>query len=326
MTEMTLPPRTPRFCFDCGEKLAIVELDSRPDEAHGVLRCPRCGSETGFGWSTGKDGPLETTWITDETGTTHLAPSQGGLSVDADDPMTDRGLPPEDLQDPWVPDAEQDGISSLLEIAGFPVFGLSAGSLQLNVSGYSLQSDQRPTDGRPRIQTVTLWYEGPRYGDPLNIVRVESGPRATGTEPTESQGDHETEEDHNAITRLAEVIENLPSAQGLVIAGAVYQFVNIETLKNTPPSTFRASYPPEGEAIWDLKALKSPVPMAYAVASIGGARVSLAAAGPVAASGVHSLLRALTRIAPGSPQANEWDAGYHHYHEFMSTGKPPATA
>lgn len=317
MKKQELPSEIDRFCKRCGTELSYTNLQIRQDprsrRGAAKIRCPRCGWQISTTWAR-ESIPVDPS-KRDSEGRIKLGPvsspalviNDKGLSsysIFDDPPAAPPGNPP--ALDVFMQQSieisgriARRGVSALLDVAPFPVYGLSGLSPRLR--GSLLMWDSAP------VSVVHLQYAPPdkRVFDELVWLVCADTKKPSGM--PDALAAQLAEEGKAGF--MGGVVCRMPQFRHLRDGGAIYQVINVEVVDEAPMSRVRAELGSGEECAWEVRHLNNPVAVTYCESRIGRTSVQIAAAGPIAAE-IGGMLDQVIRLERGSAEVAELDVAF----------------
>ena len=267
MKKQEPPPEVDRFCKRCGTALSYADLQIRQDprgrRGGAKVQCPRCGWQVSTTWSL-ESIPVDPS-KRDSEGRIKLGPvsspvlvindkGESSYSISDDPTAAPPGIPP--ALDEFMQQAMEvsgriarRGVSGLLDVAPFPLYGLSGLSSRLR--GSLLMWDSAP------VSVVHLQYAPPDKKEFDELVWLVCSDTKRPSGMPEALAAQLAEEGKAAF--MGGVVCRMPQFRHLRDGGAIYQVINVEVVDEAPMSRVRADLGSGEECAWEVRHLSNPV-------------------------------------------------------------------
>jgi hypothetical protein len=330
MPSEQLPPHLPRYCMLCGERLIYTEINTVAGEGEASWKCSGCGKEETTNWS-------EITFSPDDQADQSLPDTQF-TSLISDQML----MPPPpsyfDNPEDW-PFAQEDflsefreyqmreitlqqqleteGVAGIVRAAHFPLFALNDLRGRFPFKSYGWGSGGSKAESAGPLSSFSLTYAGPDYPNVTERILIEEYDREshpwlhlTTDEPQTYDARH-----------IVRILANLPESEGrdmqaLSEGMAIYQYVNLETVRRTPVARASIQLQSGEIASWAILRFNAPLPIAYAYAQIENTKIQIGAIGR-AAEEIESLLEELTRLTQESVALDQLNLGRKAWDEYL---------
>jgi hypothetical protein len=300
MTTGSLPPLISRYCIICGALLTFTDITTSAGQGQASWTCSRCGDKSGVGW-------------------TEFSSSKAQRRSD-DQLMPPPQFPAVAPMPPVIPDAaraaqaqtkalqqqiDAHGVVAIVQAAHFPLFALSDIHGRFLPQGHGWGGGEWSEGKVPRpLSSFHLEYAGPSHQHVAERIII-------------GQEDREAHPQFSIAEFLADLPDpDVPGLRLLWEGGAIYQFVNVETVREAPVVYARIELQSGEAVLWSIRRFNAPLPIAHAQAQIERTRIDVGAIGP-AAEDLEQVLGHLTQLTPESATLDQLNQGLQAWSAYL---------
>jgi hypothetical protein len=330
MTNEQPPPHLPRYCMLCGARLIYTEINTVAGEGMASWRCSGCGKEETTNWSEidfsaddESDQSLPDTQFESLISDHMLMPPPPSYFDNPEDsPMAQEDFAREfrEYQMQYIAlerQLETEGVVGIVRAAHFPLFALNDLRERFPFKSYGWGIEGPKAESAGRLSSFSLTYAGPDYRNVTERIVIEQYDREshpwlhlTTDEPQTYDARH-----------IVRILANLPESEGREMQAlsegmAIYQYVNLETVRRTPVARASIQLQSGEIASWAILRFNAPLPIAYAYAQIENTKIQIGAIGR-AAEEIESLLEELTRLTQESVALDQLNLGLKAWDEYL---------
>jgi hypothetical protein len=317
----------------CGARLIYTEISKIAVEVKVSWRCSGCGKEQTGKWS-------EITFSTDDQG------DQSSPDIQVTSPISEYMLmPPPPPPSSYFDDPEDSpmnqeesarafqehqmqymalhqqfetaGIAGIVRAAHFPLFALNDLRERFPFKSCAWGGGWPKAESAGVVTSFGLTYAGPDYQNVTERIVIEQEDRQSHPRLHHTTDKSETFDAHRIVRILANLPDpEAPDMQALCECKAIYQYVNLDTVRRAPIVHASIKLQSGESASWAIQRYNAPLPIAYAHAQIEDTMIDVGMIGP-AAEEIESLLGEWMRLTPESVALDQLNLALKAWAEYV---------